>query len=80
MPQVHCRFRPRRTTNMKASQVGFNLNTEMVIAYEVHCGLLFGMDSSRAASQVVLVVKNPPADAGDVTNVLLSLGWEESLQ
>ena len=52
---------------MKASQAGFNLNTEMVIAYEVHCGLLFGMDSSRVASPVVLVVKNLPTHAGDLT-------------
>ena len=41
---------------------------KMVTAYEVHCGLLFGMDSSRLASPVVLVVKNLPADAGDITN------------
>ena len=39
---------------------------KMVTAYEVHCGLLFGMDSSRLASPVVLVVKNLPADAGDI--------------
>ena len=53
---------------MKAGQAGFNLHMEMVIAYEVHCGLLFGMDSSTVPSRVVPVVKNPPANAGDVRN------------
>ena len=53
---------------MEASQAGFNLNMEMVIAYEVHCGLLFGMDSSTVASRMVLVVKNPLANTGPVRN------------
>ena len=53
---------------MEASQAGFNLNMEMVIAYEVHCGLLFGMDSSTVASRMVLVVKNPLANTGHVRN------------
>ena len=29
------------------------------------------------ASQVVLMVKNPPANAGDIREVVRSLGWED---
>ena len=32
------------------------------------------------ASQVALVVKKPPATAGDVSDVGLILGWEDSLE
>ena len=32
------------------------------------------------ASQVVLVVKNPPADAGDIRDMDLTNGWEDSLE
>ena len=32
------------------------------------------------ASQVVLVVKNPPANAGDVTDAVWSLGQEDPLE
>ena len=28
-------------------------------------------------SQVVLVVKNPPANAGDIRDLVQSLGWED---
>ena len=34
----------------------------------------------RRASQVALVVKNPPANAGDVRDMFLSQGWENPLQ
>ena len=29
---------------------------------------------------MVLVVKNPPANAGDIRNAGLSLGWEDPLE
>ena len=32
------------------------------------------------ASQVVLVVKNPPANAGDIRDWVPSLGWEDPLE
>ena len=32
------------------------------------------------ASQVVLVIKNPPANAADVRNQVQSLGWEDPLE
>ena len=32
------------------------------------------------ASQEVLVVKNPPANAGDIRDVVHSLGWEDPLE
>ena len=32
------------------------------------------------ASQAVLVVKNPPANAGDIRDVVQSLGWEDPLE
>ena len=32
------------------------------------------------ASQVVLVVKNPPANTGDVRDMVQSLGWEDPLE
>ena len=32
------------------------------------------------ASQVALVVKNPPANAGDGRTRVLSLGWEDPLE
>ena len=32
------------------------------------------------ASQVVLVVKNPPAHAGDVRDTVQPLGWEDHLE
>ena len=32
------------------------------------------------ASQVALVVKNPPANARDVREELRSLGWEDALE
>ena len=32
------------------------------------------------ASQVVLVVKNPPASAGDMRDSIQSLGWEDPLE
>ena len=32
------------------------------------------------ASQEVLVVKNPPANAGDIRDVVQSLGWEDPLE
>ena len=32
------------------------------------------------ASQVALVVKNPPANAGDVRDAVRSLGWEDPLE
>ena len=32
------------------------------------------------ASQEVQVIKNPPANAGDVKDVSLSLGWEDPLE
>ena len=31
-------------------------------------------------SQVALVVKNPPANTGDVRDAVLILGWEDPLQ
>ena len=34
----------------------------------------------KRASQVVLVVKNQPANAGDIRDVVSSLGWEDSLE
>ena len=34
--------------------------------------------NTRWASQVVLVVKNPPANAGDVKDSDLIFGWEKS--
>ena len=32
------------------------------------------------ASQVALVVKNPPANAGDARDTVWSLGWEDHLE
>ena len=32
------------------------------------------------ASQVALVVKNPPANAGDIRELVRSLGWGDSLE
>ena len=32
------------------------------------------------ASQVVLVVKNPPANAGDLRDMVRPLGWEDPLE
>ena len=32
------------------------------------------------ASQVTLVVKNPPANAGDIRDTAASLGWEDPLE
>ena len=32
------------------------------------------------ASQMVLVVKNPPANAGDIRDMGLTQGWEDSLE
>ena len=29
---------------------------------------------------MVLVVKNPPAQAGDIRDMVRSLGWEDSLE
>ena len=34
----------------------------------------------RRASQAALIVKNPPANAGDVRDMFLSQGWENPLQ
>ena len=35
---------------------------------------------SRRASQVALVVENPPINAGDLRDTGLILGWEDSLE
>ena len=35
---------------------------------------------SACASQVALVVKNPPANAGDAETRVQSLGWEDPLE
>ena len=32
------------------------------------------------ASQAALVVRNPPANAGDIRDVVHSLGWEDPLE
>ena len=32
------------------------------------------------ASQVALVIKNPPASAGDIRDTGLTLGWEDPLE
>ena len=40
----------------------------------------FGMCILYRASQVALVVKNPPANAGDVRDVSSISGWEDPLQ
>ena len=37
--------------------------------------LCFPLEASLGDSQVVLVVKNPPADAGDIRHAGLILGW-----
>ena len=34
----------------------------------------------KQSSQVVLVVKNPPANAGDIRDEVPSLGWEDPLE
>ena len=34
----------------------------------------------KRASQVALVVKNPPANAGDIRSCVRSLGWEDPLK
>ena len=51
---------------------------------EVGEGGIPGQESSSAfcikASQVVLVVKNPPANAGDVRDVGPTMGWEDPLE
>ena len=43
-----------------------------------------GQESSSAfcikASQVVLVVRNPPANAGDVRDMGPTMGWEDPLE
>ena len=36
--------------------------------------------SARRICQVALVVKNPPANAGDVRDLGQSLGWEDPLE
>ena len=41
--------------------------------------ILYIVAFSRA-SQVVLVVKNPPANSGDIGDVVPSLGWEDPLE
>ena len=38
------------------------------------------MNWPLGASQVALVVTNPPANAGDVRNMGSTLGWEDSLE
>ena len=38
------------------------------------------MYNANRASQVVLVVKNPPANLGDIRDWIWSLGWEELLE
>ena len=35
---------------------------------------------SPRASQVALVIKNPPANAGDIIDMCLTLGWENPLE
>ena len=35
---------------------------------------------SEEASQVVLVVKNPPVNSGDIRDVGFTPGWEDSLE
>ena len=35
---------------------------------------------SEEASQVVLVVKNPPVNSGDIGDVGFTPGWEDSLE
>ena len=37
-------------------------------------------ESGRQASQVTLVVKNSPANTGDIRGGAQSLGWEEPLE
>ena len=41
---------------------------------------IFGKSVEAAASQMVLVVKNLPANAGDVRDVGSIPGWEDSLE
>ena len=38
------------------------------------------MYTHRRASQVAPVVKNPPANAGDIRDRVRSLGWEDPLE
>ena len=46
---------------------------------EDRCVNLVGVDDF-GASQVVLVVKNPPANAGDIEMQVRPLGWEDPLE
>ena len=39
-----------------------------------------GRQSSGRASEVALVIKNPPAIAGDVTDTVRSVGGEDPLE
>ena len=41
--------------------------------------LIHVFEATRA-SQVVLVVKNPPASAGDARDMVQCLGWEDPLE
>ena len=38
------------------------------------------MQPGISHDQVVLVVKNPPTNAGDLREVIWSLGWEDPLE
>ena len=44
------------------------------------CFQIVVLEKTAGASQVALLVKNPPAKAGDIETQVLSLGWEDPLE
>ena len=47
---------------------------------KTHLGCFCVATRQKEASQMALVVKNLPANAGDIRDAVQSLGWEDSLE